>query len=82
MNVGSGGTFLMEDDTIDQMYDAWYPKYTDWNRKVDEIGDDDYTYILRRANAEWKRRLEEAPETMLDEGTEEALNDYVNQHKK
>ena len=81
-DVGSGGTFLMEDDTIEQMHDAWYPKYTDWNRKIDEIGDDDYTYILRRANAEWKRRLEEAPETMLDEGTEEALQDYISRHSK
>lgn len=81
MDVGSGGTFLLEEDTIDQMHDAWYPKYTDWNRKIDEIGDD-YTYVVRKANEEWKRRLEEAPESMLDEGTEEALNDYVKEHTK
>lgn len=81
MDVGSGGTFLLEDDTIDQMHDAWYPKYTDWNRKIDEIGED-YTYVVRKANEEWKRRLEEAPESMLDEGTEEALNDYVKEHTK
>ena len=80
--VGSGGTFLLEDDTLEQMHDAWYPQYTDWNRKPEEIGDEDYTYVLRKANAQWKRRLEEAPESMLDEGTREALNDYIRKHAK
>lgn len=81
MEVGSGGNFLLEDDTIELMHDAWYPKYTDWNRDIDAIGSD-YTYVLRKANAEWKRRLEEAPETMLDATAEEALNDYVRAHSK
>ena len=80
--VGSGGTFLLEDDTLEQMHDAWYPQYTDWNRKPEEIGDEDYTYVLRKAKAQWKRRLEEAPESMLDEGTREALNDYIRKHAK
>lgn len=80
-NVGSCGTFLMEDDTVDLMYDDWYPKYTDWNRNIEDIGDD-YTYVLRKANAEWKRRLAEAPQSMLDEGTCEALDDYVKAHSK
>lgn len=79
-SVGSGGTFLLEDDTLEMMYDAWYPKYTDWNRKVEEIGDDDYTYVIRKANAEWKRRLEEAPDSMLDPEVEKDLNAYVEKH--
>ena len=79
-SVGSGGTFLLEDDTLEMMYDAWYPKYTDWNRKVEEIGDDDYTYVIRKANAEWKRRLEEAPDSMLDSEVEKDLNAYVEKH--
>ena len=80
LGVGSGGTFLLEDDTIDQMYDAWYPSYTDWNRE--NIPDEQRDYVLKRANAEWKRRLEEAPESMLDQGVEEALNDYIKHHSK
>lgn len=79
--VGSGGNFLLEDDTIELMHDAWYPKYTDWNRDAEAIGKD-YEYVLKRANAEWKRRLEEAPETMLDTETEKALNAYVETHWK
>lgn len=79
--VGSGGNFLLEDDTIELMHDAWYPKYTDWNRDAEAIGKD-YEYVLKRANAEWKRRLEEAPETMLDTETEKALNAYVEAHWK
>ncbi len=79
--VGSCGNFLCEEDTIDQMYDHWYPKYTDWNRDIEAIGDSDYTYILRKANAEWKRRLEEAPESMLDKEVEKELDAYVETHK-
>ena len=63
------------------MYDHWYPKYTDWNRDIEAIGDSDYTYILRKANAEWKRRLEEAPESMLDKEVEKELDAYVEVHK-
>lgn len=80
LEMGSGGNFLMTEDTIDMMYDAWYPKYTDWNRDIEAIGDSDYTYVLRKANAEWKRRLEEAPETLLDAETEKALDAYVEAH--
>lgn len=79
--VGSGGNFLLEDDTIELMHDAWYPSYTDWNRDAEAIGKD-YEYVLKRANAEWKRRLKEAPETMLDAETEKALNAYVEAHWK
>lgn len=81
-SVGSGGTFLLEDDTIDQMYDAWYPPYTDWNRDADRINEYTYSYIVEKANREWKHRLAESPETMLDTGTEKALDDYVNAHSK
>ncbi|HCT90980.1 MAG TPA: hypothetical protein DF613_06335 [Lachnospiraceae bacterium] len=76
-----GGNFLMDEDTVDYMYDAWYPKYTDWNReKIDDSEKRDY--ILKKANAEWKRRLEEAPESMIDQGVEEALDDYIKAHTK
>lgn len=81
LEMGSGGNFLMADDTIDMMYDAWYPKYTDWNRDVEAVGDD-YTYVLKKANEEWKRRLAEAPDSLLDASTEEALNDYIKEHSK
>lgn len=80
--IGSGGTFLMTDDTLDYMYDAWYPKYTDWNRdpKIVQAENYDYEYIVRKANAEWKRRLAEAPESMLDPEVEKELNAYVEKH--
>ncbi len=76
------GNFLMAEDTIEQMHNAWYPKYTDWNRNIEAIGNDDYTYVIRKANEEWKRRLAEAPESMLDKETEKALDDYVKAHSK
>ena len=43
---------------------------------------EDYTYVLRRANEEWKRRLEEAPETLLDKSIAEEIDAYVEKHKK
>ena len=79
-NVGSCGTFLMEDDTLDYMHDAWYCKYTDWNRENSECGEDDYEYVIRRANAEWKRRLEEAPVSLLDPAVEKELDAYIARH--
>ncbi|MDO5409642.1 MAG: trimethylamine methyltransferase family protein [Lachnospiraceae bacterium] len=78
--VGSGGTFLTTDDTLDYMYDAWYPSVSDWNSTLEGRPVDDYEYMLRRANKEWKRRLEEAPATLLNEAQEEALADYIKQH--
>ncbi len=81
MEVGSGGNFLLEEDTLDLMHDAWYPKYTDWNRDGEAIGED-YQYVLKRANAEWKRRLEEAPACMLDAQTAKDLDAYVEAHSK
>ncbi len=81
--VGSGGTFLTTDDTLDYMYDAWYPKYTDWNRdpKVVKAENYDYEYVVKKANAEWKRRLAEAPESMLDPEVEKELDAYVEKHE-
>ena len=43
---------------------------------------EDYTYVLRRANEEWKRRLEEAPETLLDKSTAEEIDAYVAKHSR
>ena len=80
MEVGSNGEFLTSDDTLDYMYDAWYPKYTDWNSTYETRPAEDYEYVLRRANEEWKRRLAEAPESMLDKAAEEALDAYIRQH--
>ena len=78
--VGSGGTFLTTDDTLDYMYDAWYPKYTDWNRPAEIGTEQNYEYAIRKANAEWKRRLAEAPESMLDAETEKDIDAYVEKH--
>lgn len=78
--VGSGGTFITSDDTLDYMYDDFYPSYTDWNSTLEKRPIEDYEYVLRNANAEWKRRLEEAPETMLDPETDKMLDDYVKKH--
>lgn len=80
--VGSGGTFITTMDTLENMYDAWYPSYSDWNSTLGKRPMDDYTYILRRLNAEWKRRLEEAPETLLDEAAEKQLDEYIARHSK
>ena len=40
----------------------------------------DQEFVLRRLNEEWKRRLEEAPETMLDKTVAKELDHYVNSH--
>jgi trimethylamine--corrinoid protein Co-methyltransferase len=77
LEVGSDNVFLTTEDTLDHMHDEWYPKYTDWNAAEDKRPGDDYEYVLRKANAEWKKRLQEAPETLLDPVIERELDDYI-----
>lgn len=74
------GNFMLEDDTIEHMHDGWYPTVSDWNRP-DKITQD-YEYVIRRANQEWKRRVAEAPASMLSPAQDEALDDYVKTHTR
>lgn len=80
LKVGSGGEFLTSRDTVKNMRKGWYPKYTEWNATPEKRPYTDYEYVLRRANAEWKRRLAEAPESLLDAATEKALDEYIARH--
>ncbi|HIU75790.1 MAG TPA: trimethylamine methyltransferase family protein [Candidatus Pelethocola excrementipullorum] len=82
LEIGSGGEYITSDDTLDYMHDAWYAKYTSWNIKSEDNPPGDNDYVLRRANAEWKRRLEEAPETLLDAEAAKELDTYVAKHSK
>lgn len=79
--VGSGGTFLIEEDTLEYMHDVWYPRYTDWNRTPEKCPEGDYEYVVRRLNEQWKQRLEQAPESMLDPEVSRELDAYVDRHK-
>lgn len=78
---GSGGTFLMSPSTLEEYQNIWYPRYTDWDAPMAERGYTDFDYVVKRANAEWKRRLEEAPETLLDSETERDLDRYIELHE-
>ena len=77
LEVGSGGEFLTSDDTIEHMHDEWYPKYTDWDAKDRIRPEKDYEYALRNANAEWKKRLEEAPASLIPTEVGKELDAYV-----
>ena len=72
--VGSGGEYLTTEDTLDNYGDDFYASITDWNISG---GTQDFDYVLKRANKEWKCRLEEAPETMLDAQIEKDLIRYI-----
>ncbi|CVK20840.1 trimethylamine methyltransferase family protein [Sporomusa sphaeroides] len=82
MKVGSRGEFITSKDTMAHFREGWYPKYTDWNSTPASRSIEDYEYVLRRANAEWKRRLAEAPDTMLDKAVEQELEAYIKNHSK
>lgn len=77
MGVGSGGEFLSSSDTMNFYSQEWYPKVTNWDTTLEERPENDYDYVLRRANQEWKRRLSEAPETTLDKSIEDELDAYI-----
>lgn len=82
LKIGSRGEFITSRDTLKNMKADWYPQYTDWNATPESRKLDDLQYVLRRANAEWKKRLEEAPESMLDEAIDKALDEYIEKHSK
>ncbi|MDL2259957.1 trimethylamine methyltransferase family protein, partial [Deltaproteobacteria bacterium OttesenSCG-928-K17] len=82
LKIGSRGEFITSRDTLKNMKADWYPQYTDWNATPESRKPDDLQYVLRRANAEWKKRLEEAPESMLDEAIDKALDEYIEKHSK
>ena len=80
--VGSRGEFITNRDTLKNMKSDWYPKYADWNASPEVRHPDDLAFVLRRANAEWKKRVAEAPESMLDQAVDKALDDYIKKHSK
>lgn len=80
--VGSRGEFITSRDTLKHMKEDWYPKYTDWNGTPESRPPADLEYVLRRADTEWRRRLAEAPESLLDQATELALDEYVQKHSE
>lgn len=75
--IGSGGEFLTSTDTMANYNAEWYPTVTNWDIKKDIRPENDYSYVTRQANAEWKKRLNEAPESMLDEAIEAELLNYI-----
>jgi trimethylamine--corrinoid protein Co-methyltransferase len=79
---GQSGRFITNRDTLKHMRHDWYPKYTDWNASLVSRPSNDLSYVLRKANTEWRRRLTESPETMLDESTEKELDKYININSK
>ncbi|UQZ88878.1 hypothetical protein C4J81_06580 [Deltaproteobacteria bacterium Smac51] len=81
LKVGSRGEFITSRDTLKNMKNDWYPKYTDWNATPESRPPDDLNYVLRRANEEWKKRLNEAPECLLDDAVDQALGEYIKRQK-
>lgn len=77
LEVGSGGEYLTSDDTMDYFGEEWYPALTDWNTPEAERAATDYEYVLKRANAAWKARLANAPETFLSPEVDAKLQAYM-----
>lgn len=82
LKIGSGGEYLTSKDTLEHFGEEWYPIVSDWNSNNKSRPDDDYSYVLRRANAEWKRRLAEAPDSLLDDAASRELDYYIKVHSK
>lgn len=80
MEIGSGGEYITSMDTLEHFGQEWYPSVSDWNASSNKRPGNDYSYVLRRANAEWKRRLAEAPESLLDREISRDLDCYIDRH--
>ncbi|MEL7565078.1 MAG: trimethylamine methyltransferase family protein [Dehalobacterium sp.] len=82
LEIGSGGEYITSKDTLEHFGEEWYPSVSDWNANNKSRPDDDYSYLLRRANAEWKRRLAEAPDSLLDDAVSRELDRYIELQSK
>ena len=74
--LGPGGNYMMCDDTFAHYRDGFEMTISERESYIawQEDGSRD---IAQRANAEYKRRLAEAPETLLDPTTDKDLKDYM-----
>lgn len=74
--LGPGGMYLDADDTLDHFMDPFeniVSECESYDKWVEEGSLD----IAQRANIEYKRRLAEAPDTLLDATIEKDLQDYI-----
>ena len=69
-------SFLERDETLDYCFEAWEPTVSDWANS-DEWEEKGCLDSVDRAHAIVDRLLEEAPETLLDEEQDRAMQDYL-----
>lgn len=74
--VGPGGTYLDADDTLDHFMDPFTNTISECENYDTWVSEGSMD-IAQRANAEYKRRLAEAPETLLDTQTENDITSYM-----
>ncbi len=80
-NVGPGGHFLGESDTMDRYETAFYkPIVSDW-QTFESWTEDGSQSATKRANKIWKDLLKKYEKPPIDPGIEEELIDYVTQRK-
>lgn len=74
--VGHNGNYLAHSNTFQHFRDRWTPSLADWDSYADwqETGSED---ILVRANRKFKKILDCAPETMIDEELANNLRAYM-----
>ena len=76
-NVGPGGHFLGEQDTIERYETAFYqPLVSDW-RTYETWSEDGSQTATQRANGVWKELLGQYQKPPIDPGIEEELREYV-----
>ncbi len=74
--VGPGGNYLDADDTMDYFMDPFANTISECE-SFDAWVAEGSLDIAQRANKEYKRRLAEAPETLLDAQTESDITSYM-----
>ncbi len=74
--VGHSADYLWHPSTFEQCRSVWEPTLSDWDTYDNwrNKGEED---ILVAANRKYKKILEEAPESLIDEELDKELQDYI-----
>jgi len=75
MEIGSEGSYFTHEETFKRYKELWEPTVSDWHSYTEWKEADEN--ILVKANKMWKKRLEDAPDKMIDDSLDNDLLQYI-----
>lgn len=74
--IGQTGSYLMHTNTFEHFRESWLPTVSEWG-SYDEWKNNGSEDVVIRANRKYKEILNKAPESLIDKGLDEDLQQYI-----